>query len=62
MEKDGYLICSIYIGNTSVDLYGYDNEIEYAYIDDENISEMFNELGVWDYVRTQAENERPWHG
>ena len=30
MEKDGYHICSVFIGNTSVDLYGYNQEIEWA--------------------------------
>jgi hypothetical protein len=60
MEKDGYHICSIYIGNTSVDLYGYNQEIEYAYIGDENITEMLHHLNVWPQVKELADNEKPW--
>jgi hypothetical protein len=57
MMKDGYLITSVYFGNTLVDLYGYDGEIEYAYIGDENITEMLIELKVWDKVVEEAEEE-----
>ena len=56
MEKDGYHICSVYIGNTSVDLYGYNGEIEYAYIGDENITEMLHYLNVWPQVEELVEN------
>ena len=55
--KDGYLITSVYFGNSLVDLYGYDNEIDYAYIGDENITEMLIELKVWDKVVEEAEKE-----
>jgi hypothetical protein len=55
--KDGYLITSVYFGNSLVDLYGYDNEIDYAYIGDENITEMLIELKVWDKVVEEAEEE-----
>ena len=57
MMKDGYLITSVYFGNSLVDLYGYDNEIDYAYIGDENITEMLIELKVWDKVVEEAEEE-----
>ena len=60
MTKDGYSICGIYIGNTLVDLYGYDKEIEYAYIGDENITEMLHSLNAWAYVQDEAEKEKPW--
>ena len=55
--KDGYYITCVYFGNTLVDLYGYDGEIEYAYIGDENITEMLLELKVWDKVVEEAEEE-----
>jgi hypothetical protein len=62
MEKDGYYATSIYIGDTLVELRGYDNDVTYAYIGDENITEMLHELNAWLYVEEAAENERPWHG
>ena len=58
MGKDGYYISSVYIGNTSVDLYGYNQEIEYAYIGDENITEMLHHLDVWPQVEALAENKK----
>jgi hypothetical protein len=60
MTKDGYPICSIYLGNTSIDLYGYNQEIEYAYVGDENVTEMLHELNAWDKVNEEAEKEKPW--
>lgn len=60
MEKNGYYAISIYMGNTLVDLYGYDNEVTYAYIGDENITEMLHGLNAWPYVEELAEKERPW--
>jgi len=62
MEKDGYYATEIYIGDTLVELRGYDNDVTYAYIGDENITEMLHELNAWPYVEEAAENERPWHG
>jgi hypothetical protein len=60
MTKDGYPICSIYLGNTLVDLYGYNQEIEYAYVGDENVTEMLHELKVWDKVHEEADKQKPW--
>ena len=55
--KDGHFICSCYFGNTLVDLYGYDGDISYAYIDDEDITEMLYEFKAWDKVREDAAKE-----
>ena len=62
MEKDGEYLCTTYIGDTLIELRGYDNEIEYAYIGDENITEMLHGLKAFEIVRESGENERPWHG
>ena len=62
MEKDGYYATSIYIGDTLIELRGYDNDVTYAYIGDENITEMLHGLNAWPQVEELAENERPWHG
>jgi hypothetical protein len=45
--KDGHYIDSIILGNTKVELRGYNNEITYAYIGDNDITEMVNELNLW---------------
>jgi len=58
--KDGHYICNIYLGNSLVELRGYNQEIEYAYIGDENITEMLNELNAWTHVTDCAYAERPW--
>jgi hypothetical protein len=62
MEKDGEYLVSVYMGDTLVELRGYDREVEYAYIGDENITEMLHGLDAWPHVRELAEEERPWHG
>ena len=58
--KDGNYICHVYIGNTGIYIYGYDHQIEYAYIGDENITEMLMSLNVWDKVVEAAYAVRPW--
>ena len=45
--KDGHYIESVVFGNTTVELRGYNNEITYAYIGDNDITEMVNELNLW---------------
>lgn len=45
--KDGHYIDSIVFGNTTVELRGYNAEIQYAYIGDNDITEMANELDLW---------------
>ena len=45
--KDGHYIDSVVFGNTTVELRGYNAEIQYAYIGDNNITEMANELDLW---------------
>jgi hypothetical protein len=60
MKKDGKYLCSTYIGDTLVEVRGYDNEVEYAYIGDENITEMLLQLKAWDIFTEEAYKERPW--
>ena len=45
--KDGHYINSVTFGNTEVELRGYNNEITYAYIGDNDITEMAHELNLW---------------
>lgn len=45
--KDGHYIDSVVFGNTTVELRGYNAEIQYAYIGDNDITEMANELDLW---------------
>ena len=45
--KDGHYINSVVFGNTTVELRGYNAEIQYAYIGDNDITEMANELDLW---------------
>jgi hypothetical protein len=45
--KDGHYIESVVFGNTTVELRGYNNEITYAYIGDNDITEMAHELDLW---------------
>ena len=47
--KDGHFIDSVVFGNTTIELRGY-GEISYAYIGDENITEMVYELDLWDKI------------
>lgn len=62
MKKDGEYLCSTYIGDTLIEVRGYDNEVEYAYIGDENITEMMHSLNAWDKLTEEAYKERPWNG
>jgi hypothetical protein len=45
--KDGHYINSVVFGNTEIELRGYNNEITYAYIGDNDITEMVRELDLW---------------
>ena len=45
--KDGHYIDSIILGNTKVELRGYNDEITYAYIGDNDITEMVIALNLW---------------
>ena len=45
--KDGHYIESVVFGNTTIELRGYNNEITYAYIGDNDITEMAHELNLW---------------
>jgi hypothetical protein len=58
--KDGHYICTVIFGNNEIELYGYNQEITYAYIKDIDVTEMFNELKVWNYIEDAAYAEKPW--
>ena len=45
--KDGHYVGSIIMGNTTIELRGYNGEREYAYIGDHDITEMLCELDLW---------------
>jgi hypothetical protein len=45
--KDGHYINTVIFGNTKVELRGYNNEITYAYIGNNDITEMAWELNLW---------------
>jgi len=45
--KNGHYIDTVIFGNTKVELRGYNNEITYAYIGDNDITEMAWELNLW---------------
>jgi len=45
--KDGHYINTVIFGNTKIELRGYNGEINYAYIGDNNITEMAWELDLW---------------
>lgn len=45
--KDGHYIDSIILGNTKVEFRGYNDEITYAYIGDNDITEMVIALNLW---------------
>jgi len=45
--KDGHYIDSIILGNTKVELRGYNDEITYVYIGDNDITEMVIALNLW---------------
>jgi hypothetical protein len=61
MKKDGEYLVKVYMGDTTVELRGYGKEVEYAYIGDENITEMLHGLNAWPKVQELAEQERPWN-
>ena len=45
--KDGHYIDSVVFGNTTVELRGYNGQLDYAYIGDNDITEMAYELDLW---------------
>lgn len=45
--KDGHLVNNVVFGNTTIELRGYNGHIEYVYIGDHDITEMINELDLW---------------
>ena len=45
--KDGHYIGTVTFGNTKVELRGYGGEIDYAYIGNNDITEMVYELDLW---------------
>lgn len=45
--KNGHYIELVIFGNTTVELRGYNGEITYAYIGDNDITEMAHELNLW---------------
>jgi hypothetical protein len=52
--KDGHYIDSVTYGNTQIELRGYNNEISYAYIGDNDITEMVYELGLWEQIENKT--------
>jgi len=58
--KDGHYICTVIFGNNKIDLHGYNSQLEYAYLNDINITEMLIELNAWDKITDAAYAERPW--
>jgi hypothetical protein len=52
--KDGHYIDSVTYGNTQIELRGYNNEISYAYIGDNDITEMVYELDLWEKIENKT--------
>jgi hypothetical protein len=52
--KDGHYIDSVTYGNTQIELRGYNNEISYAYIGDNDITEMVYELDLWEQIENKT--------
>jgi len=52
--KDGHYIDSETYGNTQIELRGYNNEISYAYIGDNDITEMVYELDLWEIIENKT--------
>ena len=51
--KDGNYIDSVIFGNSEVELRGYNGEIKYAYIGDNDITEMVHELDLWPTIEDE---------
>jgi hypothetical protein len=45
--KDGHFIDSVVFGDTTIELRGYNGEMTYAYIGDNDVTEMVWELDLW---------------
>ena len=58
--KDGHYIDSVTYGNTQIELRGYNNEISYAYIGDNDITEMVYELDLWEKIDNKTK-ELTWN-
>ena len=56
--KDGNYIDSVIFGNTEIELRGYKNDITYAYIGDNDITEMIHELNLWDKIEDELYAQR----
>jgi len=52
--KDGHYIDLVTYGNTQIELRGYNNEISYAYIGDNDITEMVYELDLWEQIENKT--------
>jgi hypothetical protein len=48
--KDGHYIDSVVFGDTTIELRGYNGEITYAYIGDNDITEMVWSLDLWEKI------------
>ena len=55
--KDGHFIDSVVFGNTTIELRGYNGEIEYAYIGDNDITDMACELDLWPKIEDELYNQ-----
>jgi hypothetical protein len=58
MKKHADYVTSICMGDTLVEIRGHDGEVEYAYIGDEDVTEMLYSLNVWSHVEAIAKDER----
>jgi hypothetical protein len=58
--KDGHYITTVIFGNTEIELYGYNHDISYAYINDHDATEMFISLDVFSKLIDAAYDNRPW--
>lgn len=48
--KDGHYIGTAIFGNTEIEIRGYNGQQQYAYIGDHDITEMANELNLWQKI------------
>jgi hypothetical protein len=51
--KDGHYINTVVFGNTKIELRGYNGEMNYAYIGDNDITEMVLELDLWPKIEDE---------
>jgi hypothetical protein len=60
--KDGHLVNNVVFGNTTIELRGYNGHIEYAYIGDYDITEMINELDLWQQFEIELHAQKGRNG